>query len=216
MPAPGGKQSATSDGAGSAAGLVFRAVDRTTWPDFARLFDGPGGPKNCWCMVFRATPEEQKAALSAGRGMASSGKERAGTSFFREAAMRQRVEDRVPVGLLGYAGGEPVAWCSIAPRETYRRLGGRADPDEPEGSIWSIACFFIRRDFRGRGLTRTLIEAAVAHAGKHGARTVEAYPVAPDASSYRFMGYVPTFSAAGFTQTGRAGTRRTVMRRRVE
>jgi hypothetical protein len=41
---------------------------------------------------------------------------------------------------------------------------------------------------------------------------VEAYPVAPDAPSYRFMGFVPVFEEAGFAEVGRAGTRRHVMR----
>jgi hypothetical protein len=27
--------------------------------------------------------------------------------------------------LLGYIDGDPIAWCSIAPRSTYRPLGAR-------------------------------------------------------------------------------------------
>ena len=60
-----------------------------------------------------------------------------------------------------------------------------------------------------------LIQAAVAHARKRGATVVEAYPVAPDSPSYRFMGFVPVFTAAGFREVGRAGTRRHVMRLKV-
>ena len=45
-----------------------------------------------------------------------------------------------------------------------------------------------------------------------GAAVVEAYPVEPDSSSYRFMGLVGTFEAIGFIPVGRAGTRRHVMR----
>ena len=47
-------------------------------------------------------------------------------------------------------------------------------------------------------------------------RVVEAYPVDPDSPSYRFMGFVGTFDAMGFERAGRAGTRRYVVRRRVE
>ena len=32
-------------------------------------------------------------------------------------AMKRYVCDGVPIGLLGYSSGEPVAWCSIAPRQ---------------------------------------------------------------------------------------------------
>jgi hypothetical protein len=45
---------------------------------------------------------------------------------------------------------------------------------------------------------------------------VEAYPVDEAAPSYRFMGFVPVFAAAGFTEVGRAGTRRHVMRLNLE
>jgi hypothetical protein len=55
----------------------------------------------------------------------------------------------VPTGILGYQDGEPIGWCSVAPRPTYRPLGGPPDGD-PEG-VWSIVCFFVTRRMRGRG-----------------------------------------------------------------
>ena len=79
-------------------------------------------------------------------------------------------------------------------------------------SIWSIVCFFVPRKLRGEGMVRRLIAGAVAHAKENGATIVEAYPVAADAPSYRFMGFVPVFAEAGFTDVGMAGTRRHVMR----
>jgi hypothetical protein len=59
---------------------------------------------------------------------------------------------------------------------------------------------------------RRLIAAAVDYARQNGATVVEAYPVDPDAPSYRFMGFVPVFAEAGFVEVGRAGYRRHVMR----
>jgi len=64
-------------------------------------------------------------------------------------------------------------------------------------------------------MVRRLIAAAVTHAKQSGATIVEAYPVPPDAPSYRFMGFVPVFIEAGFTDIGMAGTRRHVMRLEV-
>ena len=53
----------------SDAPLSFRPVTAETQADFEALFDAPGGPKYCWCMAFRATPEEVKTNRSAeGRG----------------------------------------------------------------------------------------------------------------------------------------------------
>ena len=172
--------------------LLFHAVDHNRWLDFERLFESRGGPKACWCMVWRATAQEAKQPDGASR----------------KVAMAKRISANVPVGLLGYLDDEPVAWCSVAPRSTYRRLVADGSSDE---GIWSIACFFIVRRLRGRGITEQIIKAAVAHARSHGASIVEAYPVDPDSPSYRFMGFVPVFEKAGFCEIGLAGTRRHVM-----
>jgi len=176
--------------------LTFHEVDESRWDDFEALFASRGGPKACWCMVWRATGVETRQ---------TKGPE-------RKAAMEARVRAKVPIGILGYLDGEPVAWCSIAPRPTYRRLGGPEVAGEDPESVWSLACFFAHRKLRGQGVTSLLIDAAVAHARAKGARVVEAYPVAPGSPSYRFMGYLPAFEAAGFDHVGAAGTRRHVMR----
>ena len=46
----------------------------------------------------------------------------------KKNALHEIVDSGTPVGILGYLDDEPVAWCSIAPRDSYRKLGG---PDEP-------------------------------------------------------------------------------------
>lgn len=177
--------------------LAFHEVDQSRWPDFERLFESRGSPKACWCMVWRATPQEAKRTDGASR----------------KAAMSRRITAGVPVGLLGYIGEEPIAWCSVAPRSTYRRLVDDGSSDE---GIWSIACFFVVRQLRGQGVTQRIIKAAIEHARSHGASIVEAYPVDPDSPSYRFMGFVPVFEKAGFFEVGRAGTRRHIMRLKVK
>jgi GNAT superfamily N-acetyltransferase len=174
--------------------ITVRPVTVATWPDFEALFESPGAPKYCWCMAWRRTPEEDKHHDGAGR----------------KRQMKSRVDRGIPVGLLAYGDGKPIAWVSIAPRETYRKLGGPAA--QPEEAIWSLACFFVPRQLRGQGLTRRLIAAAVDYARKNGATVVEAYPVDEAAPSYRFMGFVAVFTAAGFAEVGRVGSRRHVMR----
>jgi GNAT superfamily N-acetyltransferase len=177
--------------------VTVHEVDASRWPDLERLFESRGGPKACWCMAWRARGAEAKNA----KGSA------------RKAAIKARVDDGVPIGLLGYVDGNPIAWCSIAPRSTYRPLGGEHEASGRAGEVWSLVCFFIHREFRGHGVTQQLIEAAADYAKRNGATVLEAYPVDPGSPSYRFMGYVPTFEAAGFEEIGRAGTRRHVMRR---
>lgn len=121
----------------------------------------------------------------------------------------------MPVGILAYQNGQPLAWCSIAPRATYLPLGGDDYPDVPEEKVWSLVCFFVPRKLRGHGIMRQLLQEAIKAARKRGARVVEAYPVEPDSPSYRFMGFVSAFKKAGFVETKLAGKRRHVMHKRM-
>ena len=179
--------------------LTFRAVEATTWPDFERLFSSRGAPHYCWCQVFRSTP----------------GTARQADRTESKAAMCERIHQGMQVGVLAYADDVPIGWCSIGRRPTFPRLrtttvGGAADPDDP--SVWSLTCFFVPRRLRGRGLASRLLQAAVDHAHTQGATAVEAYPVDPDSPSYRFGGFRPMLRAAGFSEVGRLGKRRYVMR----
>jgi RimJ/RimL family protein N-acetyltransferase len=174
--------------------LTFRPVAGETIDDFVTLFLAPGGPKYCWCMVWRRSPAEAKQKDPASR----------------RRQMLQRIGAGTPVGLIAYSNEVAIGWVSIAPRDTHRNLGG---PPAREGeTIWSLVCFFLPRRMRGQGMVRRLITAAIDYAGENGATVVEAYPVDPDAPSYRFMGFVPVFAEAGFVAVGRAGRRRHVMR----
>ena len=175
------------------ADLILRPVDQRAWPDFERLFESRGGPKACWCMVWRAKGEEAKQTKGCER----------------KDAIKRRVREGVPIGLLGYVDNEPVAWCSVAPKDSYRELGG---PTQPGETVWSLVCFFVKREFRGAGMTEQLIRGAATEARSQGATILEAYPVDPGSPSYRFMGYVPTFERAGFLHVRLAGIRRHVMR----
>jgi GNAT superfamily N-acetyltransferase len=172
--------------------LTFKPVTAKTVGDFEALFGAKGGPNWCWCMAFRATSADLKDAKSPAR----------------KQQMLDRINDGVPVGLVGYDEGTPVAWVSVAPKQTFQKgLGGA----EVNDKVWSLTCMFINRDHRKQGLTAQLIAAAAKHAKKHKAEMLEAYPVDPDSPSYRHMGFVPAFKRQGFAAHGREGTRRHIM-----
>ncbi len=177
--------------------LSFRPVTSENHDDFTALFEGRGGPKHCWCMVWRGSPAEKH--------------EQGGS--LKKPQMLKRIVAGTPVGLLGYDGDMPRAWVSIAPRQTHNRLGGpEAEPGE---IIWSLTCMFLPRALLGKGLAHELIAAASDHARAEGATILEAYPVLPDAPSFRYGGFVPAFERAGFSFSNMAGTRRHVMRLRL-
>jgi hypothetical protein len=62
--------------------ITFHEVDASRWADLERLFESRGGPKFCWCMVWRAGAKTAKGPE-------------------RKAAMKRYVCDGVPIGLLG-------------------------------------------------------------------------------------------------------------------
>jgi GNAT superfamily N-acetyltransferase len=122
---------------------------------------------------------------------------------------------RVP-GLLAYRDGEPVAWVSVGPRETFAALErsrtlARVD-DRP---VWSVVCFFVARPYRGTGMMTLLLRAAVDFAQKHHARIVEGYPIDPGkglAGYDGFTGVASAFRRAGFKEVARPSPRQRIMR----
>lgn len=175
--------------------IKYKPVVKQNWTDFENLFECKGAPSYCWCMAWRMTKEELKS----------------NTSSNRKTFIKERVDKGIPIGLLFYNENDPIAWCSIAPRDTYQRLNG-GDSIE---NIWSIACFYIKKDFRDKGLIHIMIQSAEKYAKENGADFLEAYPVLPDSPSYRFMGFVKTFEKEGFEFVKMAGSRRHVMTKKI-
>ena len=137
------------------------------------------------------------------------------TAFAQEriAGLAKLVCDGVPIGVLGYADDEAVAWCSIAPRDRYEALiRSRTLPPIDEKPVWSVVCFFVDRHFRRQGVMLGLLNAAVDYARSMGAPVVEGYPVDPGSTSYTYMGSPGTFRRAGFRDVTPAGQTRIVMR----
>jgi hypothetical protein len=77
----------------------LKPVSPKNWKDFETLFEAKGGPKYCWCMVWRATKEEL----------------RHNNPTSKKGFLKDRVTDHIPIGLLAYHNKEAVAWCSVAP-----------------------------------------------------------------------------------------------------
>jgi GNAT superfamily N-acetyltransferase len=184
--------------------LTFRPLDAARWSDLERLFGERGACGGCWCMWWRLPRAEFTRQKGAGN----------------RQTFRRLVESGEPTGVLAYAGAEPVAWCAIAPRDSYPGLERsrilKPVDDEP---VWSVTCLFVLKPYRRRGITVPLLNAAVAYAGAHGARIVEGYPVepkqanAPDA--FVWTGLASAFRHAGFEEVLRRSPTRPIMRRTV-
>lgn len=171
--------------------LSYSPVGESNWKDLEKLFESRGGPHNCWCMVWRNMKKGTDRASKADK----------------KASLKNYVANQIPIGLLCYDESEAIAWCSIAPRESYRDLSG----DTSLQDVWSLVCFFVKKEYREKGITEELIKQAIKFAKENGAKYVEAYPVDPESPSYRFMGFKPAFVKLGFDFKHKAGQRRYVM-----
>ncbi|MEE9562604.1 MAG: GNAT family N-acetyltransferase, partial [Thermoanaerobaculia bacterium] len=78
-------------------------------------------------------------------------------------------------------------------------------------------CLFVHKDYRDRGVSVKLLEAAVDYARKQGAKVVEGYPVEPKKDRmpavFAFTGLAAAFLHAGFTERARRSPTRPIMRR---
>ena len=195
------------------AALDIRPLTPDRLPDLAALFEQGGDPKWCWCAYFRIR----------GFDFSKGGKarhRRAMEMATHEAAR----EDRAP-GLVAYEGDEAVGWISIGPREDYERLAHstvlQPIDDKP---VWSIVCFVVGRQSRGRGVAKALLEAGIDYARDHGATTLEAYPLELPAgdrvrAADAFRGTLSMYERAGFEvaerRPSRNGPVRAIVRRGI-
>jgi GNAT superfamily N-acetyltransferase len=172
------------------------------WEDLVELFNRPGASivRGCWCMYYR-----------------KSGQSGVGPGATNKRALRSLVDRGCVPGLIGYEEGHPVGWISLGPREDYEKL--RRSPvmkpvdDKP---VWSIVCFFVDKQARGRGVSEALLKGAIDYARSQGATLLEAYPVdkaTPSHPDFMFFGAKTMYDRAGFKEVARRKETRPVVRR---
>ena len=172
------------------------------WEDVVSAFGRRGAdPSWCWCRRFLDNDEavDNRTALQLEVSTAS-----------------------VPPGVIAYVDGVPAGWTRVMPRDqvpgVWANRALRRLLTEDAG-VWWVTCFAVQQRFRGMGVARALLDAAVAHARHHGATAVEGHPVDTDvlqtsrtSGSALFTGTVRLFAAAGFSEVGRTYPSRPVMR----
>jgi len=164
------------------------------WDHFASLMmRGKPGGSGCVCMAYRNSSLDMRRRIKHMRGLCDS---------------------EPGPGVLAFADGEAVGWCSIAPKVTYRALvNSRTIPHIDDAGAWSAVCFVVRPGFRRQGLMHELLDGAVEHARANRASVIEGYPIEPEGDRVEqtsaYVGTVGLFEAHGFGRvaqtTGRSG-----------
>ena len=179
------------------------------WDDIRAIFRRGGDASNCWCMWFKLDTKRFDEIKNPGR---------------REAFRRIVEAGAPPPGVIAYVSGEPAGWCACEPRSHYPRLAKSriakpvhpSDADDP--TLWSITCFVVAKEYRGRHLMGALIEAACEHARTHGASVVEAYPrtrASRPTQNTAYTGIDDVFLTHGFNLVAERPPTRVLVRRSV-
>ncbi|MCI0453415.1 MAG: GNAT family N-acetyltransferase [Candidatus Dadabacteria bacterium] len=181
--------------------LRFEPLTKENWGDFVTLFGEKGASGGCWCMWWRL----KRSEFEKNKGKRN------------KEAMQSIVSSGEIPGLLAYADGKPVGWCSVAPREKFSslersRVLKRID-DKP---VWSIVCFFIDKRYRNKGVSVKLLSACIKYVKEKGGKVLEGYPVEPKKGRmpdvFAWTGFSNAFKDAGFVECSRHSEPRPIMR----
>lgn len=166
--------------------------------DAEHALSGGGDGRSCQCQWWMITNAEWQNT----------------TKEQRERMLRHEVAAGPPPALIAYVDGEAAGWVRVGPRPPQVRLRRTRsfsdNSEEPwdDESVWTVSCFVVRKEHRGKGLTARLLEAAIDYARESGARVIEAYPLDPDAGKKipvndLYHGVLSTFQDAGFREVAR-------------
>ena len=169
--------------------IVVRPATKARFGDVATML----GPKNpgssvCWCLSHRLDAKTNRSLTGRARG-----------EYVKMLCGR-----RAAPGVLAYADGEVAGWAGVAPRSELPFARSAKIPHVDDLPVWSMWCIRVRPGYRGRGISHTLLDGAVAYARSRGAPAIEGYPVDNQGKKVDLtMAYVGTrklFEDAGFTK----------------
>lgn len=159
--------------------LTTRELTPELWPQVETLFGSKGACGGCWCQAWRIGPGEKWDEIKGDPA---------------KARLRAGVADGSVHAVLAFKGERPVGWCTFGPRLSFPKLArARTLKCDDAERVWSITCFFIVRDHRGRGVATALLAHALKAMKRRQVAIVEGYPSKPDAAG----NYVPTFAWTG-------------------
>jgi GNAT superfamily N-acetyltransferase len=183
---------------------TIKALDETTWDAFAALVERNNGVfGGCWCMGFHpeGVGKDTNPALNRRRKL-------------------ERVKEGTTHAALVFDGEDCLGWCQFGAPDELPRIKSRAayEKGRTTSPDWRIACNFVGKGNRRRGVATAALAGALDMIGRLGGGTVEGYP--EDAASvpagFLFNGALSTYEQLGFTRDRKIGKHRWVVTRVVE
>ena len=131
--------------------ITFQPLTLENFQEFEKQFGQKGACAGCWCMWYR----QKRSEFEKQKGEKS------------RRAMHAIVRSGKNPGIITYHNGQPIAWCSIAPREEFTLLErSRILKPVDDKPVWSIVCLFVTKRLRRKGISDTLLQGAIEFAKK--------------------------------------------------
>lgn len=144
--------------------FTFKEIAPELWTDFETLFGDNGACGGCWCQSWRVPKHGRAWEMIKGSPA--------------KTATKNLILSGEMTGLLAYDGPKCIGWCSYGPRSVFPRIEtAKAYKRDDTDKVWSVNCFFIDKAYRGQGLSKAMLEAALKFLKKRHVVSVEGYPV---------------------------------------
>lgn len=189
--------------------FTVKELTSSTWPGFEKLAMKQG---HCWCMYYQQPRPVRGKFSIAERGR------------MNKKAKEALVQQGRSHATLVYDGKTPIGWCQYGQKEELPRIDvGRnykkLEPLPGDKKLWRITCFFVDKDYRGTGVSKTALHAALESIKRQGGGIVEAYPVVSKKMAavpeWRWFGTPSMFRREGFKPVAPLGTSGLLMRRTI-
>ena len=130
-----------------------------------------------------------------------------------------RVRSGTAHAALVFDGDDCLGWCQFGRPDEVPRIKSRAAYEKGLTTLpdWRIACNFVGKGHRRRGVASAGLAGAVDLIAQLGGGTVEGYPEAAGAvpAGFLFNGALSTYERLGFSRDRKIGKHRWVVTRTV-
>lgn len=186
------------------AAFTIRPLGADTWDAFAELVERNNGIfGGCWCIGWH--PECGRTDID--------------HRTVKEARVRS---DRAHAALVFDENELAQGWCQYGTPEELSNIKHQRkyDQDPPQLPDWRIACFYVDKKHRGRGVARAALEGALDFIARAGGGLVEAIPEVTAGREaqgrFLFSTTVELFEQYGFERIRQVGKHAWIVSRTVE
>ena len=182
---------------------TIEPLDAGTWDAFAELVERNNGVYGgCWCIAHH---REYRRGVSDPRTL-------------KEELVRT---GRAHAALVLDENGLAQGWCQYgSPQELALKHQREYAKDPPPPAHWRIACIFVDKHHRSRGVARAALEGALVQIASAGGGLVEAISEVTAGreaqSRFLFSATVELFEQYGFTRGRQVGKHAWVVSRQID